>query len=76
MPEQTLRAFAEHGEVRRTVDADSESARRILSEAAAAGVDLPKITHELEREGVQAFCASYRELLDCVESKLGAVAAA
>jgi transaldolase len=76
MPEQTLRSFADHGEVRRTVDADGEGARRILSEAAAAGVDLPAITHELEREGVQAFCASYRQLLDCVGSKLGAVAAA
>jgi transaldolase len=76
MPEQTLRAFADHGEVRRTVDADGAGARQILSEAAAAGVDLPAITHALEREGVQAFCATYRELLDCVDSKLGAVAAA
>lgn len=36
--------------------------------------DLRRITTELEREGVQAFCDSYHELLDCIESKLRAVA--
>ena len=40
---------------------------------AAAGIDLAAITAELEREGVQSFCDSYRELLDCIEGKLGAL---
>jgi transaldolase len=74
MPDHTLRAFAEHGDVARTLDADPEAARQTLADAAGAGVDLRAVTSELEREGVQSFCESYRELLDCIESKLGAVA--
>ncbi|HZV73575.1 MAG TPA: transaldolase [Conexibacter sp.] len=70
MPEATLRAFAHHGRVARTVDAHAFAAERTLAAAAAAGVDLARITAELEGEGVQAFCASYRQLLDCIQSKL------
>jgi transaldolase len=73
MPEQTLRAFADHGEIGRTVDADPEAAERTLTEAGGAGVDLDAVTAKLERDGVQSFCDSYHQLLDCVEGKLGAL---
>ena len=76
MPEQTLHAFADHGEVRRTVDADPAAAAETLVDAAAAGIDLRSITAELEREGVQSFCDSYHQLLDCIDRKLGVLAAA
>lgn len=75
MPDHTLQVFAGHGEVARTLDADPEAAEQVLADAAAAGIDLATVTSELEREGVQAFCDSYQELLDCIESKRGAVAA-
>jgi transaldolase len=75
MPEQTLHAFADHGEVRPTLTADPGAAEQTLTDAQAAGIDLASVTAELEREGVQLFCDSYRELLDRIESKLGAVAA-
>jgi transaldolase len=75
MPEQTLRAFADHGEVRPTLTADPGAAEQTLADVQAAGIDLASVTAELEREGVQLFCDSYRELLDRIESKLGAVAA-
>ncbi len=71
MPEKTLRAFADHGEVARTVDADSPAAHDVLAAAGKAGVDLDRITAELEREGVASFCDSYRQLLDCIEGKVG-----
>jgi transaldolase len=70
MPEPTLRAFADHGRVTRTIDARPGEAERTLLTAQADGVDLERITAELEREGVQAFCASYRQLLDRIQSKL------
>ena len=70
MPEQTLRAFADHGLVARTLDADPASAQRTLTAAAAAGIDLAGITSQLEREGVRSFCDSFHELLDCIERKL------
>jgi transaldolase len=76
MPEHTLRAFADHGEVARTLDADPGAAERTLADAAAAGLDLDAATAELEREGVQAFCASYEKLLSCIESKVAALSPA
>jgi transaldolase len=76
MPEQTLRAFADHGDVARTLGTEPAEAERILTDAARVGIDLDAVTAELERGGVQSFCVSYRQLLDCIESKLGAVAPA
>jgi transaldolase len=76
MPEQTLRAFADHGEVAKTVDANPDRARRTLADAHAAGIDLAAVTAELEREGVRSFCDSYRQLLDCIEKKRGVAIAA
>jgi transaldolase len=76
MPEPTLRAFADHGQVARTLDGNPAEAERILADVARAGVDLEAVTVELEREGVRSFCDSYHQLLDCIESKLGALTAA
>ena len=70
MPEQTLRAFAEHGALARTLDGDPAKAARTLAEAAAGGIELAAVTAELEREGVRSFCDSYQRLLDCIEHKL------
>src|SRR5215470_8732655 len=75
MPERTLRAFADHGTVARTVDANPDDAERILAAAAASGVDLAAVTDQLEREGVSSFCDSYHQLLACIEHKLTAVTA-
>src|SRR6185437_14575612 len=76
MPEQTLRAFADHGEVAPTLDVDLAEPEQVLAELARAGINLDGITSELEREGVESFCDSYRQVLGCIESKLGAVASA
>ena len=75
MPDATLRAFADHGTVSRSLDADPEAAERTLAHAKTAGIDLAAITTELEREGVRAFCDSYHQLLTCITSKLGVVEA-
>jgi hypothetical protein len=40
-PEQTLRAFADHGKVAPTLDADPEAQQRMLADAQAGGIDLP-----------------------------------
>jgi transaldolase len=75
MPEHTLHAFADHGKVMPTLAADPGAAEQTLAVLETAGIDLASVTAELEREGVQLFCDSYRDLLDRIESKLGAVAA-
>jgi transaldolase len=76
MPEPTLRAFADHGRVVRSVDVDPAGARQTLEDAAASGVDLASIAAELERDGVQSFCDSYDELRGCIEAKLATFGAA
>jgi transaldolase len=73
MPEATLRAFAHHGDPSRSFDWSS-GADQTLRRAEAAGVHLGAITAELERDGVEAFCRSYEELLECLEGKLAATA--
>jgi len=68
-PEATLRAFADHGDSARTaVTSDADSA--ILASVEHAGIDLTAVTADLEREGVHAFCGSYRALLACLTTKV------
>jgi transaldolase len=75
MPQATLRAFAEHGEVSDTISAVAGAAQATLCRAQDAGIDLDAITDQLEREGVRSFWDSYQELLACVEAKLEATLA-
>lgn len=70
MPQQALRGFGDQGEVARTLDANSEAARRTLAGARAAGIDLAAMTAELEGDGVRSFCDSHRQLLDSIEKRL------
>jgi transaldolase len=74
MPESTLRAFADHGSIGERLGSDVSAANTVLADAAAEGVDLEAITHELEREGVRSFCDAYDQLLRCIETKLGSFA--
>jgi transaldolase len=69
MPEATLRAFADHGEVGHTLEGDGREADVVLRRAESAGVDVAALTAELEREGVSSFCDSYHELLACIEAR-------
>jgi transaldolase len=75
MPEATLRAFADHGEVSGAPPVDPAAAERTLRRAQEAGVDLDAVTAALEREGVRSFCDAYHELLDCIAGKLPRTAA-
>jgi transaldolase len=75
MPEATLLAFADHGEVREPIDPTSDVSRQVLADAAEAGIDLDRITTELEREGVESFSRSYVRLLERLRSLLGGAAA-
>jgi transaldolase len=74
MPLATVEAFADHGVVRRTVDADREGAERDLGALADAGIDLGEVTRQLQVEGVEKFADSFRSLIATVDRKLAAVA--
>jgi transaldolase len=75
MPEATLRAFADHGDVQHALSI-AGAANAALRRARQAGIDLDAVTRELERDGVRSFCDSYQELLDCIDSKLQATVSA
>ncbi len=72
MPEQTMAAFADHGEVHGdTVTGRGEQSRRVFDALTAVGVDLDDVFETLEREGVQKFIASWDELARTVTDQLG-----
>jgi transaldolase len=70
MPEATLRAFADHGRATRSLSESTAAAENILGDAQDAGVDVAAVTAQLEREGVESFCASYSELLDRISTRM------
>ena len=69
MPEATLEAFVDHGDVRDTLCQGLDEAESQLRELAACGIDLDAITGELEREGVATFERSYQELTQALTEK-------
>jgi transaldolase len=76
MPRETAKAFADHGEVRDTLEQDVESARKLLDDLKAAGIDYDDVVAVLEREGVEKFAKSFQELFSDVEDKRDRLVAA
>jgi transaldolase len=75
MPAETIRAFQDHGVVRDTLETGLEEAHALLGQLAEAGVDYDDVVETLEREGVEKFSDSFRELLEGITTKLRAVTA-
>src|SRR5438309_4247653 len=77
MPEETIRAFQDHGEIRGdTVAKGLKKAHALLDDIAKVGVDYDDVTETLELEGVQKFADSFSELLAGVTQKREALATA
>jgi transaldolase len=76
MPEETIKAFQDHGEVALTLEQGVDEARRFFEEIDAAGVDVDDVTRVLEEEGVQKFSDSFDELLDGIRAKRGELVSA
>jgi transaldolase len=70
MPEPTLLAFADHGEVGEPLPVDGGDAEQLLAEFSAAGVDVDALATRLQQEGAQSFDESWRELLGTIEGEL------
>ncbi len=69
MPEKTLLALADHGEIGAMLPHDGGDAEEILDRFAKAGVDVNALAAELQRDGAAAFVASWKELLACLVDK-------
>jgi len=74
MPEKTLQAFADHGEVNGDqVTTNYDSARAVLDGLAQLGIDYDDVIEVLENEGVEKFVASWDELTETVKGQLKGV---
>ena len=69
MPEATLRAFAEHGSIGPMLRPDGGDCEVELAHFTSLGIDIQTLAAQLQREGAEAFVQSWKDLLDCVESK-------
>jgi transaldolase len=69
MPKETIEAFQDHGEVELTLERGMDEARALFRKLAEIGVDYDDVTETLEREGVEKFADSFRELIEGIEEK-------
>ena len=76
MPEETIRAYQDHGAPEPRLQRDLEGAHVILRELADAGVDYDDLTDTLEREGVEKFSAAFDELMATLGAKRHSLAPA
>ena len=76
MPEETIRAFQDHGTVAPTLERGLDEANRVFEQLAQAGVDYDDVTAAVEKEGLQKFADSFEELLNPIEAKQRALSPA
>jgi transaldolase len=69
MPEGTLKAFAQHGEVGATLAPDGGDCERVLADFAKAGIDVDALAKKLQDDGATSFDKSWNDLMACIESK-------
>jgi transaldolase len=71
MPEKTLEAFADHGEVEGdAVSGKAQDAEQVFARLASVGIDFADVLVVLEKEGVEKFEKSWQELVDTIEGQL------
>jgi transaldolase len=71
MPEATLRAVADHGEVRGDTIRDGyAAAHKVFDELRQAGIDMSDVALVLEKQGVESFAKSWEELIASVTEQL------
>ncbi len=76
MPEDTLLAFADHGEMAELLTPDPAPAAALLARFAAAGIDVEALGDELQVKGADAFVASWTSLMRRIEAKVSEVSPA
>lgn len=69
MPEDTLRAFADHGEVGDMLAPDGGDCARVLASFTRAGIDIDGVAARLQNEGASSFVKSWNDLMACIDSK-------
>jgi transaldolase len=73
IPDKTLEAFADHGELRGSMATDGGDADAVVGRFAAAGIASDELAAKLQRDGAHAFVESWRELLGRIADKASAL---
>jgi transaldolase len=73
MPENTLKAFADHGRVGDAIEAGGGDSEAVLAQFGKAGVDLGALAAKLQEDGAAAFVKSWDDLMASIGAKAGAL---
>lgn len=73
MPIETLNAYKDHGQPKETLSANVSEAYQVLRDLASIGIDIDRVTQELEDQGVEKFTTSLNHLMESLKEKRAAV---
>jgi transaldolase len=73
MPEGTLKALADHGELGATLRADGGNCEEVLTQFAKAGIDIDTLAAQLQDDGAKSFVQSWNDLMDVIALKSAAL---
>jgi transaldolase len=73
MPEGTLKAFADHGDLGEIMPTDGGDSEAVLKQFATAKIDIDELAAKLQDEGATSFVKSWNELLNVISSKTAAL---
>jgi transaldolase len=76
MPEGTLKALADHGEISEIISADGGDCETVLDQFATVGVNIYELAATLQDEGAKSFVKSWNELMNVFVSKCATLAKA
>ncbi|MEC5409943.1 transaldolase [Paraburkholderia sp. MPAMCS5] len=69
MPDKTLHAFADHGELKGVLPVDGGDAEDVLAGFARAGIDDSALAAQLQRDGAESFDKSWKDLIGRIAAK-------
>ncbi len=73
MPEATLKALADHGELGAILSPDGGDCEEVLAQFANAGIDVNALAAQLQDEGAKSFVKSWDELMAVISTKSAAL---
>jgi transaldolase len=73
MPEATLKALADHGEIGASLPADGGDCEQVLAQFGKAGIDIDALAARLQDEGAKSFVQSWNELMVVISEKSAAI---
>jgi transaldolase len=73
MPDATLKALADHGEIGATLPDDGGDCEQVLAQFTKAGIDVDALAAQLQDEGAKSFVKSWNDLMAVIDSKSAAL---